>query len=341
MSDERPKLILHAGMGKSGSSAIQRSLEQNESVLKAGNTMWTGMWLERLLGDDTPRKNEFFKIAPEDWRARGEALALAVHAQYRDTGTRTFVTSNESIYHHAESYGPFLEAVHRTCDLEMVIYCRSPASYLPSAYGQWGIRHKTRHGPIKSYSELARVMVRQYEDVIAWKQLLGDACHVFYYDGIVDVVAHFFDHLGLMLESEGSNRFYERPDDIELLLRGLFNDRFDGQAFPMIYDREVRPFHGNQVRELASVTREWFDFGPTNAVILENRELFERFEQVVGFDLLHETPEPKRAPGTARMRHRLVDYLAKMVLEQSHRIAKLEGRLNALDQQRGQDGTDG
>lgn len=326
------KLILHIGMGKTGSSAIQHALRANTECLAAQGAEYLGMWFDML----DPRfrgvqnQGQFFALPPEEMIRVTDVLIDVLRDRAEAGGTHTFILSNEAFSGNAKAMKPMIDRLMaRGIDLLAIGYARHPAAWLPSAYVQWGVRDKVDPGPVQPYAVKARKLVRWYSGLLEWHRLMGLILNVRPYDKAGDIVADLATAMGLELDVPGT-RVLERGEDAEIVLRALFNGRFPKHVLPNVFDRTVLSGLGG-VPRLEDVVDRSFDYSETGAIIAEQAELFEHFATAFGFDPRDAAKNPPPMPGLDSLRNRLLDALLEITLDQAQRIRRLERRLNQLE----------
>lgn len=325
------RLILHIGMGKTGSSSIQSALNNATEQLAAQRARYLGMWFDMIDPGFRGVANQpkFFRQSPEDLREAGARFAEVVRQQADETGTETFILSNEAISGAAGAMKPFIDVLRETMEVQAIGYVRRPESWLPSAYVQWGIRDKTDTGPVPSYGTKARTLVNWYNGLLGWAERMPELLEVRSYDAAEDVVQDFAAACGLALDSP-PKRALERGDDTEIVLRALFNARFEETVLPQVFERMVlRGTRGPT--DLETAVRRYLDYSETGEIVAENRALFERYNSAFGLDLVDTGAAPPPPPDPETLRRRMLDHVVELTLEQSRRISRLEQRLRKIE----------
>ena len=321
------KIILHVGMGKTGTSTIQRCLDLNGEALAQAGVDYMGMWFDAVDPAFHGMKNQgkFFALTPEEQRAAAQTLHARLSARPdRDT----FVYSNESLAGKSATLSPFLDQlIALGVDLRVICYIRNPTDWLPSAYAQWGIRHKREPGPIPPYGQKAKRLVRWYQGPLDWHDRYGDRVDLRSYDAAGDVVADFGAALGVTL-APLPQRQLERAEPAELILRAQFNESLAQATMPNVFDRAVLPSMA-AVPPLDELISRYFDHSATGEILAENQALFDRLTLACGFDPRIQG-KSKPAPEPGQVRDRLVDALLTVVLSQAQRITKIEAALKSL-----------
>lgn len=258
----RKRLVIHAGLGKSGSSAIQKYCRDQPAALRAAGALYLGMYLERA----APSPDDFASSAALEkaLEAGGDGVidrlvALLTAKLASRPGVATFVWSQIGLATHAGVVGQVIARLAPVCDVEVILYFRHQADWLVSAYRQWGVKHKTYEGPIRSFADylpLAAAKGSDYRAVItAWHAAVGhERVMLRSYDRASDVVADFLGvaRLGGLAPDAGSTRHYETPDATWLTLFRLYQGQQDGEALPGALQRALsdNKLDGTRYREV-------------------------------------------------------------------------------------------
>lgn len=234
------RLVIHAGLGKSGSSAIQRYCRDHPQELRRAGALYLGTHLERA----EPSPLDFASVealhdalpTPE---AEDRLVALLTAKIASRPGIRTFVWSQIALAVQAPLLGRVIARLAPLCETEVLLYFRHQADWLVSAYLQWGVKHKTDPGPILPFADWipqAASRGADYRAVIErWIAAVGrDRLHLRAYDAAADVVADFVSvaRLGAKAEDDGRTRQYETPDPMVMMLFRLLNGQRDAPAPP-------------------------------------------------------------------------------------------------------------
>lgn len=325
------KLILHIGMGKTGSSAIQAALSASADRLAAQGAEYLGMWFDML----DPRfrgvlnQDQFFSLPPEEMARSADVLIEVLRARSAD-GIQSFILSNEALSGKARQIKPMIDRLREAgITLQVIGYARHPAAWLPSAYVQWGVRDKVDPGPVQPYADKARKLIHWYSGLLQWHRQMSDILEVRSYDKAADIVGDFTEVIGFEL-NVSDNRVLERGEDAEIVLRALFNNRFPKHVLPAAFDRAVLPGL-TSVPKLEDVVKASFDYSETDLLIREQSALFEQFADAFGFDPRALTKAPPSEPEIGALRNRLFDALLEITLDQAQRIRRLELRINQLE----------
>lgn len=240
------RLVIHAGLGKSGSSAIQKYCRDHAKELRAERTHYLGMFFER--GDPHPLdfgSHEALLDALENDPGIEDRLVTLLTAKI---GSRpaldTFVWSQIALATHGDLLGRVIARIAAWCDAEVILYFRHQATWLVSAYLQWGVKHKTELGPILSFAEWiphAASRGSDYRAVVGqWAAAIGrERLHLRSYDHADDVVADFVATARLGTAVPPATRHYETPDDTLMRLFRLYQGQHDDPAEPGALQRAL------------------------------------------------------------------------------------------------------
>ena len=321
------KLVMHIGMGKTGTSSIQRALATNQRRLAAQRAAYLGMWFdaidpsfEGLMG-----QRHFAAGDAEQMHDRALTLRSILERRAASEGIETFVFSNEAIFPSVTTMTPFLAALEERLDLRLVTYLRDPRSWLPSASTQWGIKHKVEGGPIRPFPERARTLIESYEAIRVWVERFPDILTVRRFEKGADVVADFAAVAGVALEAP-DRRYLERDEPVETMLRAEFNSRYPGEVLPERFDRVVINTGSRPVPTVGEIADLCLRYDGIDEIVREKQDLFEFIRDTLGLDFLRDDvpEEGPEAPDPVALQGRLVDYLLQITLDQARRIQRLE-----------------
>ena len=327
------KLIVHIGMGKTGTSSIQKALRQNEARLAAQSVAYLGMWFTDI--DPAFARQEgqraFFAADADEMAGHARAFATALRRRHEDAGAERFILSNEGFFGRVAKLSPFLNALRGEMDVALIAYVRDPRSWLPSAYTQWGVRHKENTGPVQPFAERAATLVRQYRPLRTWHGDFCDILDVRAYEKGLNVVQDFAAATGIELDMDGK-RYLERAEPAEVLLRALFNDRFEDAVMPERFASAVLPQGHVAPVSVAEMAQRCFDQSTLHDIVEENRPHFDYIRDELGIDLTSgDAPQPPE-PDVEGLSRRLLDYLAEVTLTQAVRIHRLERDVKKLSE---------
>lgn len=320
-------IIFHIGMGKTGTSSIQRALQTGTEQLTEHNAQYLGMWFDivapRFRGHEG--LDTFCKSSAETQESAATTFLSTLAGMERSSGANTFILSNEGLFGEGEALRPFLEALRQKADVKLVAYMRNAREWLPSAYAQWGVRHKTYPGPIQPFRDRAKLLIGQYNGIRAWHQHFSDILVVRTHTKSIDVVADFSEVIGIPLGT--GVRHLERSEPAEMVLQAMFNNRFEKPVLPDRFRRNIVGA-GRQIKSVDEMAKLCFDHEGIDELVSDRAGLFDFVRENIGIDLASgEDPEARTIDRDA-LRDRILDYLIEITFLQAQRIQKLENELD-------------
>jgi hypothetical protein len=337
----RKRLVIHAGLGKSGSSAIQKYLRDHATELQAAEALYLGMFLER--GDPSPlgfaSPDDLQRALADDRAIEDRLVALLTARIGARPGVSTFVWSHIALAMQPEVLGRVIGRLAPVCDTEVILYFRHQASWLVSAYLQWGIKHKTTPGPIRSFDDWlpeAQSRGADYRRVIErWQAAVGtDQLRVRSYDRAEDIVADFLaaTQLPIAAPDPENTRHYATPDPAVMTLFRLYQGQEDGDALPGGLQRALTAngVDRKRYREVDPASTL-----PTGAAWQELIASFEETNAALAHDfgLILEAPAEGPSPDPSfAAPATVVPALLDLIISMDRRIAGLERRLKQVEQ---------
>lgn len=275
----------------------------------------------------------FLRQAPEQLEDSARRLLAAIESRSRDTGAGTFVISNEQYLENVPRLAGFFRTLLQAAEIEVVIFVRPPASWLPSAYIQWGVVHKTNSGPVRKFGVKARELMRQYEFIRQWRDLLGSAVTVHAFDDGRDIVQDFASVLGINLTGGGA-REQMRPSLSETLMRAACNNVLPQMALPDVYNQIRRQQVPNGTpTSISAKFAHIFGYEQIPQIITEHVETLSYIEREFGVDLTSQPVPAVPDLDMAGLTNDLVGAMLDLVFSQSAQIAQLRARLDKLEVQ--------
>ena len=244
-----PKLYIHIGTGKTGTTAIQDYLYSRIQDLSARNVHYWGINLEHAPALNRHSANRFAWQTQSGTgmlqqiplpQARYE-LEQALRAAMDSLTPNTIaVWCNESIHERPELYIPLFKSCQADGGISITLfaYARNSRDYIRSAYKQWGVRHKTNYGRVLGFSQWILLMRKHLcygEKLAQWDQEFPGAFHLINYDFLADVTHDFVSRLPQctdLLPQQCRNRINATPADVSLALYALYNNQFTEPVTP-------------------------------------------------------------------------------------------------------------
>lgn len=319
------ELILHVGMGKTGTSSIQESLVISRESLAKQHVQYLGMWFDavdpRFVGH--AGLDLFYQSTPGEMVEHAEKLAKYALRQCENTGAERFILSNEGLYAGIRTILPLVAALRQLFELRIIAYVRNPKEWLPSAYVQWEIFHKVYPGPIRPYAEVGRSLIETYSALLLWAAHNGEILTLRPFRKQENVVEDFATTLGLHLEIPQQRRL-EKVDVPEGILRAVYNGRFQSDVLPHRFDQAIGDANLSSAPEISQLIADSFTYEATEQIISEKRYLFDEIREKTGLAILDEESATPRVPSEEQVRARLLEQLLYLSLNQADRIQALE-----------------
>jgi hypothetical protein len=130
------RLTVHAGVNKTGSSAIQEFLKHNCESLRGQGVVVPNEHLD----DSPPVEGHhvwYFDRPSLDVDAQGAELTAKLDALFSDAGIRQVVISAENLSNYDNDAFKWFAAVARNHEIEVVVYLRRQDEFLLSSWQQW------------------------------------------------------------------------------------------------------------------------------------------------------------------------------------------------------------
>lgn len=239
------KLVVHVGPGKTGSTAIQSSLQKARARLADDGVVYLGHMMEHA-----PRRryewqrpggfDAFSRLPAQRGKQEFESVLVDCIAGARAAGMHTCVMSNESWLRRGSLVRQVIEGIkaHESMDVVVVAYARNHARLVSSGYVQWGLLHKTYKGRIRDFREwTAGRDLALHPSIAEWASAFGAGFRLRNYDAAPDVVSDFMRAAGLDAVEVEPVRAYETPSANEIALRALFNDMHEEAVPPSRFSR--------------------------------------------------------------------------------------------------------
>jgi len=340
-------LIVHIGIGKAGSTAIQNYLRTQRKALAEIAIQYWGINLENI--ETIPN----YQWQRPDGIGHFQRLPVAQAREELGIALRTGVDvipeggcavwSNESIYERPEVYMHELLALtqEKSIEISCIAYARGHRSYIGSAYKQWGVKHKTYHGRIKGFGDWVisrRDFLSYGKKLCAWDDDFKDKFRLINYDFLDDVVKSFVTFLpsAKTVPPVTSNRGVNAsPSSAELMLYALHNNQYDEPISPWGMQAFLRR---HQQIENQHPVIHFSSMFPGDDEINKAIQLLDEDLQCVDELLLkHGQPIMEAGAGKGNVAHSeqqltslLLSTLLSMVRNQDNRIKELENTLESL-----------
>lgn len=247
------KLILHIGMGKTGTSAIQSFLQRENGSLKNYGVLNAGIRLQNL-GSDFSLDNQGDVRHIAKLEKALEAISVAAS---KSSGVNSIVWSNESLSQNsnyknvASSISKFVERSEVFDSVSVILVLRRQDLWLESAYRQWGLKHKVYSGHrimnIQEYYERTKHLLDYLSIYRAWSQVATDGVTVVDYNSEMNkggMVRFIADYLSIPW-SDKFDRYSEVHRSLGPALSFLtayYNSGFHGKVLPEQFGSVIKYF---------------------------------------------------------------------------------------------------
>lgn len=242
----KPKLIVHIGAGKTGSSSIQFTLRENQVDLNSHGFKYLGLMLEHLC-----QKNDYSWSFPEGSRnlldlpivTASDQVYAALRGELDELesrGLHSAIWSNEWMFTRDMWFIPALKRIQADGnEVEIVCYVRRHDKWARSAYAQWGIKHKTNRGPVQPFSEWATGRTFQFFPAVEpWLSGFPTGFKLLNFDSAGDVVEHFCKTIGYKPEQIIQEN--TTPHEEVMAAWAVFNSQYEKEVLPVHFTSATR-----------------------------------------------------------------------------------------------------
>jgi len=320
-------------MGKTGTSAIQKTLTEKTVTLEEQGIKYLGMWFD-LVDENFHGRfglRQLFAKSDQEKRVYARQFFDQIKRMNEENDCSTFILSNETLFLHGIKLQPFVTELAKKIEIQIVIFLRDVYSWLPSAYTQWCIRHKGTHGEPQGYYEEGSRLVQWYENFDFWNDNYPDQLVVRKMGDGNDVVTTFFEALGISMQVDSNSGFYQRENPSITLLRSIFNSTFYDPIRPEIFGDTL--FNGEKIQNkgLDHYIDQCFNFDHTKDIVRENQPIFDLIKKSAGIDLLSSSGSTISKPDVGKLRDDLLYYLTVITVHQAKEIEKLKNDIEIKD----------
>ncbi len=335
------ELIVHIGNGKTGTSSIQKTFADQTAPLKRQGVAYLGLMLE----DAPPAAKvypwmimrgwaEFKSLEPEVAGQQLKDALLTTLKQLKSDGFKAAIWSNESLFGDGSFIGSVLKNIYEMgAKVKVIAYVRRHDTWARSAYLQWGIKHKTYRGPVKSFREWYELNDVNFSKALKlWLEHDWLELHVRNFDACQDVVVDFLSVCNLDPSEITVRRHNETPNSVALALWSLYNSQFDEPVLPVELQKLI---HKGGVLDRAPIGSDFNSLLPT---VDDIDQVFERSAEDRAFvnELFAQNDQPKMPTDTPKKKNleisqeQLNAALLLLVKHQSDRIDILARQVRQL-----------
>lgn len=232
------ELIFHVGAGKTGTSSIQETLNQNHDILKNLGICYWGLMLEKAPyqryewqhADKTELFYNTHKSSEQLLEVLCKSLEISNQQGYAKAiwSNEWFMGANYEYLRNLETVSTIEKLAKTGARIRVVAYIREHVSWALSAYSQWSLKDKTYTGPMKSFIEYTRTRPPKFSmSLTKWKDAVDDRFIAYNFSTCDDTAKHFLDIVCKVPADEFKiHRVNESPDPAEQFLRAAFNEIF-------------------------------------------------------------------------------------------------------------------
>ncbi len=196
---DRPRMVLHIGSGKCGSSAIQSFLATNASALREDGVVIPGVDLD-LTSHQRGNQLRLFNygMGTDGFEEEVTSKLTELGRQMDTNGWHTLIISAENLVNPRGFHQLFAPSASNF-DISVVAYVRRQDDLMVSAWQQW---HLKRFESFEAYADKVRGSLDWHKRLEPWRVTYGDdalSVRVFARDRLTrgDVVADFAHQAGL------------------------------------------------------------------------------------------------------------------------------------------------
>lgn len=334
------ELIVHIGTGKTGSSSIQKTLALQAGSLKQQNSVYLGLMCENAPVSDSYewRKMggwpQFKSMPPETARQQMTDTLAKSMARLLEDGIDKAIWSNESLFSDGHFIVPILYELHKLgVKIKVVVYIRRHDSWAKSAYLQWGIKHKTYEGPVKSFEQWHKTHAINFASGLRpWLNHEWIDVAVRNFDTCGDVVSDFINCCGLDGSDIDVLRENETPNPVALALWSLYNSQFHAPVLPSELQSVLQK---GGLLEQSPVSCDYMSLLPTEKDIEKVLTLASEDRAFIN-NLFAQNNQPEMLTGQAKQKDMSVSQdqinaaLLMLVKQQNDRINRLTRQVKNL-----------
>ena len=232
------KLIVHVGIGKTGTSSIQETLRENKSALECQKTFYIGLNTElspvqKFEWQSSGSWHKVLELEPKEAVRQLSLLLQKTLIELEKRKIEKVIWSNESLINLPEIVIPTLKSLKKNgYEIDIIAYIRRHDAWARSAYLQWGIKHKTYQGAVIPFREWVKKGVSFSHLVKPWIAEKWDNTYIRNFDTCVELLTDFFNCCNLSVANISIARAYDTPGNVALNMWALFNSQRHNAVLP-------------------------------------------------------------------------------------------------------------
>ncbi|WP_394145936.1 hypothetical protein [Vibrio atypicus] len=333
-------LYVHIGTGKTGSTTIQSTLQENDLALQQEGVKYLGLMLDTGYSQQfdwqTPAGFTLFQELGEEEKKRQLVKVLVDECRYwSEQGCNKLVWSHEAIFNAPDDFSPALQAVELLgIKVVPIVYIRNHVSWALSAYKQWGIKHKTYEGQIMTFEEWCNSKSLSFMPyLLPWAERMGGSLRVRNFDKCPSLMADFYSILELSIELLESRK-NTTPSDSVLSLWASFNNQFEEQVSPGMFYQTLGRLGITEYNDIKGVDYKSCLASEDNVnqladMYAHDLEAINYFMDLQGQPLLEHTTQ---APKTDLKMEDSMAVMLTMIVALENQVAALRNHIEHIEQ---------
>lgn len=222
-------LVLHIGQGKTGTSAIQSVLNEHKEQLDQ-----QGFWYLGLELDYIQNRNKL--LLDKKNIALGMDSQLYKTLDYELTNRdKTLLWSYEGLFNNLDALD-IIKKLGSKFEVAIIAYIRRPDRWAESAYVQWGLKHKTYNGAVKSFEDFTSggYVPNQFKCTFLWHNEFPESFILRNYDAIKNVSFDFLQLLNVDIKGlDISAKVNVKPSPEQIYALALYNSLENSHVLPI------------------------------------------------------------------------------------------------------------
>lgn len=325
-------LIVHIGQGKTGTSSIQRALTQRSELLKERHYKD----LSINLSNCSSYKQNINYLDENDLKlGKKSEVFKCLENELSEVNDKTLIWSNETIFQ-TEAIIPILqqlaEAGHK---LHVIVYIRRHDLWARSAHTQWCVKHKTKPGPVLSYSEwIEKTDIRYAERLKKWEEAFPNNFSIRNYEEISDVVSNFANFLDLPSDEFTISDINISPGKETIYAWSIFNSISNKPNLPYPFENFLS--HQRKLNDNFDTNLPKENLLPSSDEINQILEDYRDDIELANSVLKSHGQEPfnfehAKAKDNTIDNDKLIELLFKIVFNQQKQLSLFQRRLSRLE----------
>lgn len=251
LNKQKITFIVHAGYGKTGSTAIQKFLFMNKDKLLDNGYLYTGYCFGELTDGKATRRyddeselfydeaelfstyfEEIITSGPKKLNAFFNNVQNILEKVCSQHNVHTIIWSNEMILQRYAYLGEVIKKLSEFYKVKFLVYLRRQDQWIISAYKQWGVKQKTYMGPVAGFKTWKKLVgdIDRYDLLLKeWESFVNlDDMYIRIYTESMDIIEDFSIICALDISKyKKSKNQYNLPwDDTLLMLAKIYNNQY-------------------------------------------------------------------------------------------------------------------